>query len=135
MRALLLLLPLIVLAACGTPQERCIRQATVELRRVNALVAEVQGNLARGYAWEEYETTSVRWEVCGYDTIEKDGKQITRPRMCLEDYPVTHRRPAPIDPAAEERKLDGLLKRQAELTRAAQAQIAACKAAYPEEPK
>ena len=48
----LLALPL-VLAACGTPQERCISQNTSEFRTVSRLLAEVEGNLARGYAWEE----------------------------------------------------------------------------------
>lgn len=133
MRHALMLIPLVLLAACGTPQERCIRQSTTELRRVTDLVSEVQGNIARGYAWQSYETTSSRWEICGYDTITKGDKVIQKPRMCLEDYTVTRQRPIPIDPAAEKRKLGALLKRQAELSKAAEAQIAACKAAYPEE--
>lgn len=133
MRAALFVIPLVFLAACGTPQERCIRQSMTELRRVTDLVTELRGNLARGYAWQSYETTSSRWEVCGYDTITKGDKVIQRPRMCLEDYTVTRRRPVPIDPVVEKRKLDALLKRQAELSKAAEAQIAACKAAYPEE--
>ncbi|MBC7144317.1 MAG: hypothetical protein H5U24_02815 [Thioclava marina] len=133
MRAALFLIPLVLLAACGTPQERCIRQSTAELRRVTQLVAEVRGNLARGYAWQEYETETSRWEICGYDTITKGDKVIRRPRMCLEDYTVTRERPVPIDPVVEKRKLENLLKRQAELSKAAEAQIAACKAAYPED--
>ena len=42
-------LSLIPLAACGTPQEQCIGAATRDMQVVNRLIAEVQGNLARGY--------------------------------------------------------------------------------------
>ena len=48
----ILALPL-TLAACGTPQERCIAKNTSEYRSVARLLAEDEGNLARGYAWEE----------------------------------------------------------------------------------
>ena len=40
---------LALLAACGTPQEQCIGRQTREYRTVAALLAEVNGNLARGY--------------------------------------------------------------------------------------
>ena len=133
MRPALLMIPLIALTACGTPQERCIRQSTSELRRVDALLGEVQANLARGYAWQSYETTSSRWEVCGTRRIKKGDKVIEKPRMCLEDYTVTRRRAVPIDPEVETRKRDNLLAKKRELTALAQRQIAQCRALYPEE--
>ncbi|WP_417808708.1 hypothetical protein [Thioclava sp.] len=135
MRPALLLISLIVLTACGTPQERCIRQSTSELRRVDTLLSEVQANLARGYAWQSYETISSRWEVCGTRTIKKGDKIVETPRMCLEDYTVTRRRAVPIDPVIETRKRDNLLAKKRELTALAQRQIAQCRALYPEEAK
>lgn len=129
----LALLGLGVLAGCGTPQEQCINRSTRELRTVEQLLAEVEGNLARGYAWEEYEIERSRWEVCGYDTITKpNGKVVEKPRMCLEDYSDTVRRRVAIDPVAEARKRDGLIAQRKRLLAQAEANIKACKAAYPE---
>ncbi len=127
------LLILLALAACGTPQEQCINRSTRELRNLQSLLQEVEGNLARGYAWEEYEVPMTRWEVCGSTTITRpDGTVIEKPQMCLEDYSVTRRRQVAIDPGAETRKRDGLRKKIKQLTPQVTAGIAACKAAYPE---
>lgn len=132
--SLILLASLGVLAACGTPQEQCINRETREIRNLQGLLAEVEGNLARGYAYESYEVPMTRWEVCGYDTITRpNGTTIQKPRMCLEDYTVTRQRQVPIDPAAEQRKAAGLQSKIKALTPAANAAIKACKAAYPEE--
>lgn len=136
MKRLLPITLILVLAGCGTPQERCINSATRELRTVEHLLAEVEGNLARGYAWEEYEITRSHWVACGpidppHPAI--DGKAIKpRPRMCLEDYTDTLRRRVAIDPAAETRKRDGLIAKRATLLHSAKAQIAQCQALYPE---
>lgn len=127
----------LLLTACGTPQEQCINRSTRELRSVQKLLGEVEGNLARGYAWEEYEETVTRWTTCGGGSVvDKDGKVVELPsHPCLDDYTVTKRRQVAIDPAAETRKRDGLRVKVAELSRAAEAQINACRIAYPEEPK
>ena len=45
-------LALAALAACGTPQEQCINRNTRDLRTVDRLIAEAEGNLQRGYAYE-----------------------------------------------------------------------------------
>lgn len=127
------LILLVALAACGTPQEQCINRETREIRTLQGLLAEVEGNLARGYAYESYEVPMTRWEVCGVDTITRpDGTKIEKQRMCLEDYTVTRQRQVAIDPAEERRKAEGLRAKIKSLTPAANAAIAACKAAYPE---
>jgi ribulose bisphosphate carboxylase small subunit len=132
-RLTLPLMLLTVLAACGTPQEQCINRSTRELRTLERLLAEVEGNLARGYAWEEYEVVRTRWEVCGYsEQTRSDGTVVRHPRMCLEDYTDTLRRRVPIDPAAEQRKRDGLIAKRAQAVLQAEANIKACKVAYPE---
>ncbi|HEY0213852.1 MAG TPA: hypothetical protein VGC40_09755 [Paenirhodobacter sp.] len=131
--SLLTLLSLTALAACGTPQERCINQSTREVRSLMALRDEVDGNLARGFAWQEYDVPITRWEVCGYDTFHgKDGKIVQRSRMCMEDDYVTRRRQVPIDPQSEARKRDGLDAKIRALTPEMNGKIQACRRVYPE---
>ena len=44
-------LPLMLfLAACATPQERCVDRGTRELQTVQSEIARLQANLDRGYA-------------------------------------------------------------------------------------
>lgn len=119
------------LAACGTPQERCIRSATKDLRTVRALADETRLNLARGYAYEETEITRTEWVVCGY-VRSKDGEKL-RPDYCLDDVTDIVRRTVAIDPALEKRKLDALVAKDRELSALATRQIAGCRATYPEE--
>lgn len=131
--ALLPLALLILLAACGTPQERCIDRATREVRAVEQLLAEVEGNLARGYAWEEKSVTRVRWEVCGYRQIQRaDGTIVTLPDRCMQPYTDTIRSRVAIDPESEKRKRDALIAKRRALLPQAEANIAACKATYPQ---
>lgn len=128
----LILLPLIALAACGTPQERCINNATSDTRTLQNLLAQVNGNLARGYSYETYEVSDMRWERCGFNTFQgADGRIIQRPRMCLEDYTTTRQRPVPIDPAIETRMRDNLMDKINAQRPQMDAAIAACRAAYP----
>ncbi|AMY71975.1 hypothetical protein [Frigidibacter mobilis] len=130
---LTLALPLL-LAACGTPQERCIGTATRDLRTLNGLIEETQANLSRGFAYEEYTVTRSRWVQCRSAPI-RDSNGNLRPGptyMCLDDYTDTVRRPVSIDLAEERRKLDGMLEKKRELNRVAAAQIESCKAQFPE---
>ncbi|WP_343080861.1 hypothetical protein [Ostreiculturibacter nitratireducens] len=122
---------LLLVAACATPQERCIQTATRELRTVNELIAEIEGNLARGYAYQTYEITRPVWAICDWLPPAKEGGR-PRPHYCLEDETETIRRRVAIVPDLERRKLVALREKQAELTRIAAAEIAACKAKYPE---
>ncbi len=131
MRRALLIALIATLAACGTPQERCIRTATKDLRVVNSLIAEIQANLQRGYGYETYQTTITSWEVCEVRPATTEGGK-PRVRYCLEDDIVTTRRRVAIDPEAERRKLQGLVVKQRELNARAAAEIAACKQQFPE---
>ena len=55
---------LVLLAACGTPQEQCIRYNTRDLRTVDRLIAETEGNLDRGYAIETITEYEEYWGFC-----------------------------------------------------------------------
>lgn len=121
----------IIISAC-TPQEQCIWRNTSEYRTVSDLLEEVEGNLARGYAWEERPITRTEWDDCPRVIHDKEGnsKVITVP--CSRRVTDTERYRVPIDPMAEERKRDGLHERLARLTPAAEAATKACRAAYPD---
>jgi hypothetical protein len=127
----LLFVALAALTACGTPQERCISRSTRDLRTVDRLIQETEGNLQRGYAletvtrWEDY------WGTC-IEAEEVNGQVIAVPRSCLREYSYTEQRPKAIDLKAEAQKLEGLKAKRTELARAASPVIAQCKAEFPE---
>lgn len=128
-----LVLPLVAtLAACGTPQDRCISQNTREYRTVSSLLAEVEGNLARGYAWEERQVERDRLSYCRDYERNSDGTVRVVTRHCWRDYTTTERFRVPIDPAAETRKRDNLVARKVELAPQAKAYVEACRTAFPE---
>lgn len=134
MRIHLAFATLALLAACGTPQEQCIARETRDLRVLDRLIAETEGNLARGYAIEEYTldiTVVGRCAVPG--GIGPDGKRgHVRYESCFRDEEVTRTRPRAIDLGAERRKLVSMQSKRRDLAQMAVAPIAACKAQYPE---
>jgi hypothetical protein len=134
-RLVLLGLPL-TLMSCATPQERCISDATRELRVVNGLIAETQANLARGYSLEEVVVSIPTWVYCDQPVLvtQPDGSQVwgIGGGMCIDDYTQTVERPSAIDPEQERRKLDGLIKQQALLTKQATPAIRQCQLSYPD---
>lgn len=126
-----LILPLI-LAACGTPQERCIRNNTGEYRSLQALLTETEANLARGYAWRERNVVRSEFTTCRRPVRAEDGGIVYAEYGCWRDVTDVERYRVPIDPASETRKRDNLAaKLKAEAPRARLA-VDQCKAAYPE---
>ncbi|QDY68640.1 hypothetical protein [Qingshengfaniella alkalisoli] len=115
---------LLVLGACATPQDRCLRQGTYDLRTVNRLIQETERDLARGYTYEtELNPVSIGVGYCtGYSgTI----------RFCGDTGTDTIRRAVPIDAEQKQRELAELKRKQAELQNAAAPRIASCQARYP----
>lgn len=122
---------LLLLAACATPQERCIQSQTRDLRTVEALIAQTQRNLDRGYGEEEYTITVPVWEPCGVQTVSAKGKP--QPvQMCLEDRSESRVRPVAIDLVAERAKLESLLAKRDQLQAEAAPRIAQCQSLHPE---
>lgn len=138
MNKLVSMLPLcLVLVACGTPQEQCIARETRDLRVVEKLIAETEGNLTRGYAFEEITISRPVWVQCAPVVLPApvEGAPPTpppSPRLCLEDEEETVTRPKAIDLASEQSKLSGLKTKRKQLSAAADRSIAACQKAYPE---
>ena len=132
-RKLALLLPLSLLAACGTPQENCIRGNTREYRALSRLLAETEANLARGYAWKEREVMRTELGFCRRPMRDRHGDIVYVESSCWRDVVDTERYRVPIDPAAERRSRDYLAEKLKVETARAENVVQACKAAYPEE--
>jgi hypothetical protein len=138
MRISFSILPLcLTLVACGTRQEQCIARETRDLRVVNRLIAETEGNLQRGYAYEEITISRPVWRYCAPPPLPVPGDGIpapepAKPRLCLDDDEETVTRPKAIDLSAEQSKLDGLKAKRKQLSAAADRSVAACRKAYPE---
>lgn len=124
-------LALATLAACGTPQEQCISRNTRDLRTVDRLIKEAEGNLERGYAFETVTVYETHWAYCPQPR-PPEGEPPKPPRLCLDERPVTKQRPKAIDLNAEARKLDSLRVKRKQLARQAESVVAQCKALYPE---
>lgn len=127
----------LVLAGCGTPQEQCIARETRDLRVVDKLILETEGNLKRGYAYEDITVFRTVWTTCESAVIAPPAEGApmpppTAPRLCLDEKEETITRPKAIDLAAEASKLSGLQSKRKDLLSAASRSVAACKKAYPE---
>ena len=48
-----LIAAVLCLTACAAPKERCLLQAQPDLTEIDALIAETEANLDRGYALEQ----------------------------------------------------------------------------------
>ncbi|WP_108263297.1 hypothetical protein [Mangrovicoccus ximenensis] len=102
-----LFLGLLLLAACGTPQERCSSDLSREERRLDALISETRTNLARGYTYEtEYRDVNFGMTLCNR------GPHVG---WCYDHRTRPVRRAVAIDPEAERRKLDALLLKRSQL--------------------
>lgn len=124
------ILALLILSACGTPQEQCIGSATRDMRVVDRLIVEVEGNLKRGYAYENVTVYMAQWQDC--TPRPSDTDPAPKARMCLEEVPQTTRQAVAIDLVAERAKLDSLTQKRAQQAKAATAAIKQCKALHPE---
>jgi hypothetical protein len=120
----------LILTACGTPQEQCIGAATRDMRVVDRLITEAEGNLSRGYGYENVTVFMPEWQDCTPRPTAATPEP--KPRMCLEEVPQTSRQPVALDLAAEAAKLKGLKAKRAQQAKAATSAVNQCKAQYPE---
>ncbi|WP_040482863.1 hypothetical protein [Yoonia vestfoldensis] len=128
MRPTLMILPFLVLAACATPREHCISQATRDLRVLNSLIAETQGNLARGYAIEEQQEIRTIRQTCRGEN--SDGT--TFRYSCDETETFTTNRPVAIDLNVEGAKLSSLIERRNQQQTTSDQVVLQCIVAHPE---
>ncbi len=115
----------LLLAACATPQERCINDAAAPYRAALKERAEIAKSLSRGFDFvTEYETRRV-FTRC------KTPKGGWVPCWDRETYPVTRR--IPVDRAVLQSRDAQLARDLPGLERAAERGAAACLKALPAE--
>ena len=123
-----LLLPVALLAACGTPREQCISSVGRELRVIDRLIQETQGNIARGYALAE--VTDVRTIRSTCRGRNEDGTRFRFP--CDETQTFDRQEPVAISIPEERAKLQSLQERRAQEQARVTAGIQQCTATYPQ---
>jgi hypothetical protein len=124
----LALLAALGLAACQTPREACISEATRELRTIESLIRETEGNLQRGYAIETEQEVDVVRDFCNVELEDGTDRLVRCDRTVVDEV----ERPVAIDLRDEQAQLDGLVERRQILLGQQNARIRACVAAYPE---
>lgn len=123
------LIGLMLLGACATPQERCIKQATRDMAIVDQLIAEVEGNLQRGFALERETVYRTEFEDCTPRPTATDPTP--RARMCPVQVPYSTTRAVAVDLTAESAKLASLQAKRTQQGQIAAAAIAQCQAIHP----
>ncbi len=121
LKPILAVAALVLVSACGTPEEQCRRAATQELRTLDGLIAGTEANLARGYAIETETDLRPRLSFC----YGRSGDRLAW-TFCRDADVVRRQGPVAIDPAAQRRKLDTLRSRRAAAERTAERALAAC---------
>ena len=118
------ILGLCILAACASPYDRCVSDATEDANTLSSLIAETEENIARGYAIDEQVEPRISYQYC----FNRRGVWT----LCRQNDLRTKEVPVAIDLAAEERKLDGMRTKLEELKLQAGRDIRACRAQFPE---
>lgn len=132
MKRLVLICGLAVLAGCGTPQERCIAAATRDMRVVDRLIVETQGNLSRGYALVQVEKTAERWAVCRPGRPASATEPARPPVMCWREHEYTVTGPRAVNLADQRETLAELQKKRAVLEKESRPAVASCKLTHPQ---
>ena len=120
---------LVILSACGTPQERCIRGATRDMQVVDRLITESQATLSRGYALESETIYRSEFQDCTPRATASDPTPASR--MCLVQVPETVTRPKAVDLQVESAKLASLQAKRVSQASLAETAIAQCRAKFP----
>ncbi len=122
----LLILPL-ALAACQSPRDACLSDAARPSRIVEALIAETQGNLARGYGIEEDQEVRVDRRTCRVTLDDGTSDRVRCDRTRVIDV----ERAVALDLDEERVKLDQLLEQRAGLAADRDARFRGCVQTYP----
>jgi len=123
----ILIAPVLLLAACASPLETCKQDAVKDLRIVQALIADTQATIDRGYAIQTETRTVIYTNFCVGTGVGRNGNF----SFCNYPQPVTTKTPVAVDLAQETRKLRSLKKKEAELQKSSRLAQQRCELAYP----
>jgi len=112
MKPLLILGIGVLLAACASPYETCLRQSSRDLTIVRALIDDTEATLERGYAIQTKTRTVLYTDFC-IGTGHNHG----RFRFCTRAEAVQTRVAVAVDLNAERAKLRSLKAKETELIR------------------
>lgn len=118
-----------LVAGCATPKQRCLSQATQELRGVERALDTARGNIARGYA---IHTQRVPYTVAGTCYHTHPRTHAVFPYSCPSTYYRTQSTPVAINVAEERRKAENLQRRLPQMRERANAAVRQCNAQFPE---
>ncbi|MEE9427969.1 MAG: hypothetical protein V3V25_07455 [Paracoccaceae bacterium] len=120
----ILMIALLPLVGCASPQEQCIANAGNDIRVVSKLIATTRANINRGYGIRTEEFFENERQVCGII----DDKEV----FCDVAVADSRQVPVALDLNTEKSKLDSLLEKHAQLSQRANAVVAECQIRYPQ---
>ena len=127
----LLIAPVMLLAACTNPLEDCKQDAVKDLRIVQALIADTQATIDRGYAIQTETRAVIYTSFCLGTGRGRHGHGHGQFTFCNHSQPVTTKTPVAVDLEAEQRKLASLKRKEAELERESRLNKQRCELAHP----
>jgi hypothetical protein len=110
---------LLILVACASPEEQCLRRAVPDTAALDREIAETEASIARGYRLDQGANVTVGLNLC-----QATGNV----SLCLGGAREIPPKPVPIDRAVERQHLAHLKARRAEIVAASQRAMAACRA-------
>ncbi len=128
MRLSILLLPVLALSACATPQEQCLGKVTRDARINASLITQTRANLERGFGLRTEDRVREVRSFCRGET-ESGESVVTR---CEKVRVTKVQVPVALDLAAERAKLASLISQRDRLAVATADGVAQCRALYPE---
>ncbi|MEM9247100.1 MAG: hypothetical protein AAGB05_00235 [Pseudomonadota bacterium] len=115
----------LMLAACATPREACLRASFSEVATLDRLILETEGNLSRGYRIDREPYVTNGLDFCLGRGIYNSGVNVGL-RYCNTVETRYRDVERAIDPAAEKRTLAQLRSKRDVAARNAQASAVAC---------
>lgn len=112
------------LAACTTPQGRCISDVMSEQYGLQRQIVEIEGNISRGYAIHSQTVPYTYVDTCFDDAMQ--------PYACPKTGTRVEETPVAINIAEQRRKLRPLQQRLASVRARTDARVAQCRVLYPE---
>lgn len=122
------ILPLLLLAACADPRAACLTQATKDLSIVQALIADTEATIERGYAIQTETRTVIYTNFCVGSGNKNGGFT-----FCNYPHPGTIKTPVAVDLNVERAKLRSLRTKEGELKRSSAIAQQRCELEFPTE--